>query len=80
MSNNINIIDIDNYSPITYVTFKIDAPDHNVTTIGYNHDDTYTVFNDDISDARIIPARLLENLFNNYPALVTALKTPWCEM
>ena len=74
-----NIINIDNDSPVTYVTFKIDTPHHHVTTIGDNNDGTYTILLNDSNDWQIVPAEYLAKLFSEYPALVAALDTPWSQ-
>jgi hypothetical protein len=82
MNNDINtvtIIDIDNTSPTTVVTYKINTPQHHESVIINNNDDTFTIYPLNSDDARIVTREFLTNFFNNYPAIVDALNTPWSE-
>lgn len=76
-ANTITIIDIDTDSPTTYVTFKINTPQHHETVIINNNDDTFTVYPLNSDNWTIFTADQLSKLFTDYPTLRTALDSPW---
>jgi hypothetical protein len=76
MNNDINIIHIDNTSPVTAVKFRVNTPNHHETVIINNNDDTFTVLHAD-DTSTIFTSAQLSNLFNRFPTLVAALNTKW---